>query len=142
MGYVSVVKDTGITGAAGLDIAYDVTAQASHIFGRLGQGEKTMPGMSAPFRWAAENAKLQSMQISVFPEGGFGFNGGSAIGSEVPFSSAMLIELDITAAAIGYSAGFQAPTASGSVTVTISVDGATALALSAVAAAAALVSLY
>lgn len=52
-GYVSVVKDTSI---ASLDIAYDVTAQASHIFGRLGQGEKTMPGNSAPFRWAAENS--------------------------------------------------------------------------------------
>jgi len=82
------------------------------------------------------------MQISVLPEEGYLFNGGTAIGSEVAFSGSMMIDLEITAAAIGYSAGFQAPTASGSVTALIAMDAATTLALSAVAAAAALVSLY
>lgn len=53
----------------------------------------------------------------------------------------MFIELDITEAAISYTAGFEAPTASGSETSLEEKNGAATLALT-VAAAAALVSLY
>lgn len=84
-GYLSTVSDTAAIAAlvAPATLAYDENVQASHIFGRLGQGEETMPGAQAPFRWAAESAQIQSMQVSIFPEDGFTFNGGTASGSEV-----------------------------------------------------------
>lgn len=143
-GYLSVVEDVADIAAltAPAVLAYDPLVQASHIFGRLGQGEETMPDANAPFRWAAEDAQLQHMQVSIFPEDGFAFNGGAAIGSEVVFTTAMHIELDITEAAISYSAGFEAPTASGSADDLEEMDAAAALVYSAVAAAAVLVSLY
>lgn len=82
------------------------------------------------------------MQVSIFPEDGFAFNGGSAIGSEVAFSASMDITLDISSAAISYTEGFKAPTASGSPMDLEEMDAASALLFSAVAAAAAVASLY
>lgn len=62
IGYLTPTADTSaITTAA--------SAYAGHVFGRLGQGEKTMPGNQKPFYWGAiVGTYIPGMMISFFPE--------------------------------------------------------------------------
>lgn len=62
IGYLAPSGDMSV-GAPTLDTT------AGHVFGRLGQGENTMPGKYAPFLWAASQASYRAgMLISFFPE--------------------------------------------------------------------------
>lgn len=46
------------------------TTNVGHVFGRLGEGNANMPGVSAPFYWGTvEAAKKPGIMVSLFPQG-------------------------------------------------------------------------
>lgn len=113
-GYVYSMIDASLP-----NVVFDVVADTAHVFGRLGQGALSQPGASAPWRWAEEagSAQSQEMQVSVFPDGGVEFNGGSVsagVATSVPFIATDMIDVTITEAAL--SRTFAAPAASGTAT--------------------------
>lgn len=60
-GFLRVTADTSVSSAS---IAY-----VGHVFGRLGQGQLTMPAISSPFFWGTpQTSNNPGMMISVIPE--------------------------------------------------------------------------
>lgn len=68
--YTNAVAPTDFSSPAA---EYDATAWAvGHVYGRLGQGEKNMPGESDAWRYDSDDSALPIMNVSIFPEQGFG----------------------------------------------------------------------
>lgn len=118
------------------------SAEAGHVFGRLGQGEMNMPGKAAPWKWVVGNADIQHMMVSIFPEDNYTFNAGTSAAFKEFVTGTDLISVGMSSRAYSLSDGFAAPTATGAETALTAMTGAKSLAFSAVALAAAVASLY
>lgn len=67
MGYMAASYDTD----AATPVKLETNGYAGRVYGRLGQGEATLPGGSKPFAWALPTASasiIPGMQISIFPQ--------------------------------------------------------------------------
>lgn len=128
---------------------YDGTFKIGHVFGRLGQGANNTPTVAAPWRWidqdeaAGAEVYNQSMQISIFPMGGYEFMGGATSNTYTAFTADQKITITASEAALSFTGLLDIPAIAGTTVTTLTaVTGAQVLAASALVMATSIAAVY